>query len=116
MVIQILVTALIVLIVFPSLLSSYKKNNLTPLGTAVWAFFWLAGLIIIWFPNLIGLIGNALGVERSIDGLVYTSIVLLLYLTLRQRIRTNEIEKQITMLSREIALKDINKKKKKDEK
>jgi hypothetical protein len=71
----------------------------------------LAGLVVIWFPHLIGIIGDALGVERSIDGLVYTSIILLLYLSLRQRIRISQIEKEITMLSRKIALKDIEKKK-----
>lgn len=109
MVIQILVTILIALVVLPGLFSSYKKNNLSPLGTIIWLFFWLAGLVTIWFPNLIELIGKALGVQRSIDGLVYISIVLLLYLTLRQRIRINEIEKEITMITRKISLKDIKK-------
>lgn len=109
MVIQILVTILIVLIVLPGLYSSYKKNNLTPLGASIWTVFWLAGLVIIWFPNLIGLIGKTLGVERSIDGLVYISVVLLLYLTLRQKIKINAIEREITMLSRKISLKDIKK-------
>ena len=71
----------------------------------------VTGLVVIWFPHLMGIIGNALGVERSIDGLVYTSIILLLYLALRQRIRISQIEKEITMLSRKIALKDIEKKK-----
>lgn len=109
MVIQILVTLLIVLVVLPGLYSSYKKNNLTPLGTSIWAVFWIAGLIVIWFPHIIGLIGNILGVARSIDALVYLSIVLLLYLVLRHKIRINEIEKEITMLTREVALKDIKK-------
>jgi hypothetical protein len=111
MVIQILATIFIVLLILPNLYNSYKKNNLTPLGAAIWAVFWLAGLVVIWFPHLMGIIGNALGVERSIDGLVYTSIILLLYLALRQRIRISQIEKEITMLSRKIALKDIEKKK-----
>lgn len=110
MVIQILVTILIVLIVLPGLYTSYKKNNLTPLGTSMWGIFWLAGLVIIWFPHLIGLIGKALGVERSIDGLVYLSITLLLHITLRQRIRINQIEKEITMLARKISLKKIKNK------
>lgn len=110
MVIQILVTILIVLIVLPGLYTSYKKNNLTPIGASIWAIFWLAGLVIIWFPHLIGLIGKALGVERSIDGLVYLSIILLLYITLRQRIRINQIEKEITMLARKISLKKIKNK------
>lgn len=111
MVIQILATIFIVLLILPNLYNSYKKNNLTPLGASIWAVFWLAGLVVIWFPHLMGIIGNALGVERSIDGLVYTSIILLLYLSLRQRIRISQIEKEITMLSRKIALKDIEKKK-----
>jgi hypothetical protein len=111
MVIQILATIFIVLLILPNLYNSYKKNNLTPLGASIWAVFWLAGLVVIWFPHLMGIIGNALGVERSIDGLVYTSIILLLYLALRQRIRISQIEKEITMLSRKIALKDIEKKK-----
>jgi hypothetical protein len=111
MVIQILATIFIVLLILPNLYNSYKKNNLTPLGASIWAVFWLAGLVVIWFPHLIGIIGDALGVERSIDGLVYTSIILLLYLSLRQRIRISQIEKEITMLSRKIALKDIEKKK-----
>jgi hypothetical protein len=111
MVIQILATIFIVLLILPNLYNSYKKNNLTPLGASIWAVFWLAGLVVIWFPHLIGIIGDALGVERSIDGLVYTSIILLLYLALRQRIRISQIEKEITMLSRKIALKDIEKKK-----
>jgi hypothetical protein len=62
---------------------------------------------VIWFPELIGLIGELMGVERSIDALVYISIVYLLYVSLRQRIKLNEVHKEITMLSRKITLKDF---------
>jgi hypothetical protein len=48
-----------------------------------------------------------MGVERSIDALVYISIVYLLYVSLRQRIKLNEVHKEITMLSRKITLKDF---------
>lgn len=110
MVIQILVTILILLIILPSLYHSYKKNSIAILGAIIWATFWITGLIIIWFPHIIELIGNALGVGRSIDALVYISIILLLYITLSQKIKSNEIEKEITMLSRKIALKDLENK------
>lgn len=112
MVIQILATIFIVLFILPNLYNSYKKNNLTPLGASIWGIFWLAGLVVIWFPHLMEIIGDALGVARSIDALVYLSVILLLYLSLRQRIRISQIEREITMLSRKIALKDINKTKK----
>lgn len=112
MVIQILVTLFVVLVILPGLYSSFKKNNLGLAGAVIWAIFWSVGLVIIWFPSLIGLIGKALGVERSIDGLIYISVVFLLYFTLKQRIRINEMEKEITMLGRKFALKDIKKKRK----
>jgi len=116
MVIQILVTLFVFVIILPGLYSSFKKKNLGLAGTIIWGIFWLAGLVVIWFPSLIGLIGKILGVERSIDGLIYISIVFLLHFSLKQRIRINEIEKEITMLGRKVALKDIKKKGKENEK
>ncbi len=113
MVIQIVVTIGVVLFILPNIYSSYKKKNLTTFGALLWLFFWLVGLVIIWFPELIGLIGEFMGVERSIDALVYIAIVYLLYASLRQKISINELSKEITLLSRKLALKDIKNDKRK---
>ena len=113
MVIQIVVTIGVVLFILPDIYSSYKKKNLTTFGALLWLFFWLVGLVIIWFPELIGLIGEFMGVERSIDALVYIAIVYLLYASLRQKISINELSKEITLLSRKLALKDIKNDKRK---
>jgi hypothetical protein len=107
MVIQIVVTIGVVLFILPNIYSSYKKKNLTTIGSIFWLFFWLTGLVVIWFPELIGLIGELMGVERSIDALVYISIVYLLYVSLRQKIRLNEISREITELTRKTALNGI---------
>jgi len=104
MVIQIVVTIGVLLFILPNIYSSYKKKNLTTFGALLWLFFWLVGLVVIWFPELIGLIGELMGVERSIDALVYISVVYLLYVSLRQKIQLNEVHKEITMLNRKIAL------------
>ena len=110
MVIQIVVTIGVVLFILPDIYSSYKKKNLTTFGALLWLFFWLVGLVIIWFPELIGLIGEFMGVERSIDALVYIGIVYLLYASLRQKISINELSKEITLLSRKLALKEVKEK------
>jgi len=107
MVIQIVVTAGVLLLILPNIYTSYKKKSLTTFGAVVWIFFWIIGLIVIWFPELIGLIGELMGVERSIDALVYLSIVYLLYVSLRQKISINELSKEITLLNRKLALKKI---------
>jgi hypothetical protein len=109
MVIQIIVTIGVLLFIIPNIYSSYKKKNLTTFGSILWLFFWLVGLVVIWFPELIGLIGKLMGVERSIDALVYISIIYLLYVSLRQKIKINEVSKEITLLNRKIALEDVKK-------
>lgn len=109
MVIQIIVTAGVLLLILPNIYTSYKKKSLTTFGAVVWIFFWLAGLVVIWFPELIGLIGKLMGVGRSIDALVYIAIVYLLYVSLTQKVKLNEISKEVTLLNRKIALKEINK-------
>ncbi len=114
MVIQILVTIGVVLFVFPNLYTSLRKKSLTPFAFVVWIVCWIAGLILIWFPHLIDLIGSSLGVGRSIDAFVYVAIVYLIYASLIQKLKVNEVEKEITMLNRKLALKDLDKKKEKD--
>jgi hypothetical protein len=117
MIIQILVTGAVLLFVIPSLFASYKKGSLTLLGFVTWSFFWILGLLVIWIEDLIGIIGHFLGVTRSIDALIYLSIVFLLYSYINQKIKINEINREITQLTRKLALKDIDEiKKKKDEK
>lgn len=107
MVIQIFVTIIIISIIFPNIYSSFKKQNITKFGAILWFSFWAASLTLIWFPNFIGKIGAFFGVARSIDALIYIAIISLLYTTFRQRVKINEIEKQITGISRKISLKDI---------
>lgn len=107
MVIQIVVTLGVLILVLPSIYSSYKKKSMTPFGASLWVLFWIAGLILIWFPHLIDLVGSSLGVGRSIDAFVYISIVYLLYVSLNQKIKINEIKREITLLNRKIALKDV---------
>lgn len=110
MIIQIVVTLGVLVLVLPSIYSSYQKKSMTPFGAVLWILFWLLGLVIIWFPEIINFIGTSLGVERSIDALVYMSIVYLLYVSLNQKIHTNELKKEITLLNRKLALEDISKK------
>lgn len=107
MIIQIVVTLGVLLLVLPSIYSSYKKKSMTPFGTVLWILFWLLGLVIIWFPSLIVLIGNSFGVGRSIDAFVYIGIVYLLYVSLNQKIKMNEIKREITLLNRKLALKTV---------
>jgi hypothetical protein len=114
MFLQILVTIGVLLFVLPNLYNSFKKKVLTPFALTLWFISWIAGLILIWFPHLIDTIGLSFGVGRSIDAFVYVAIVYLIYASFVQKLKMNEISKDITILNRRIALKDINSKEKKN--
>lgn len=114
MILQILVTVGVILFVFPNLYNSFRKKALTPFALTLWVLSWIAGLILIWFPHLIDVIGLSFGVGRSIDAFVYVAIVYLIYASFVQKLKMNEISKDITILNRKIALKDINSKDKND--
>ena len=116
MVIQIVVTFGVLVLVLPNIYSSYKKNSLTPFGAVLWILFWITGLILIWFPHLIDLIGSSLGVGRSIDAFVYIGIIYLLYVSLNQKIQINEIKKEITLLNRKSVLREVEEKTNNDRK
>ncbi|MBP5204277.1 DUF2304 domain-containing protein [bacterium] len=111
MVIQIIVTIGIVLLVFPTVYSAFKKKTISLFSLIIWTLFWVGGIVIIWNPSLMGKISGFMGVQRSIDAIVYLAIVFLLYIVFRFRIRLNEMQREITMLTRKLAIKDINKKK-----
>ena len=77
-------------------------------------FFWLAvwgGLIfVVFFPDVTSQVADILGIGRGTDVIVYTSIVLSLYMIFRLYVKVEETEREITKLVRVIAIK--NKKKK----
>ena len=72
-------------------------------------FFWLAiwtGLIfVVFFPDFTTYIASLLGIGRGVDVVIYMSIALLFYMIFRLYVKIDEMEKEITKLVREIALK-----------
>ena len=77
-------------------------------------FFWLAvwgGLIIVvFFPAFTSYIAEYVGIGRGIDVIIYTSIGLMFYLIFRLYVKLEELNAQITHLTREIAISEKIKK------
>lgn len=85
----------------------WRKNHISKSEFIFWIVFWcLAGFAIIFLKDIDKLVAK-LGFSGSgIDILLYLSIVLLFYYIFRLRLRIEKIERDITKIIRDIALKE----------
>ena len=82
----------------------FKDNKLTKNEFMFWVFVWLAVIIIAIIPSITTALSQQLGIGRGMDLIVYISIIVLFYLIFRVYVKTEHIEKEITMVVRKVAL------------
>ncbi len=70
-----------------------------------WSFIWLSVISLSLNPELAGLISFKLGIERPVDLVVYSSVLLLFYLVFRVYVKQEKTEQEITEVVRELALR-----------
>jgi len=84
-----------------------KKGELSRNEFIFWLIFWiLSGVAIIlikWLDKIVAGLGFS---GSGIDVLLYLSIVFLLYIVFRLGVRLEKIERNITKIVRELALKN----------
>lgn len=75
-----------------------------------WTFVWAFAIIVVVFiPGKTTLLAHLLGIERGFDAMIFIAVIALLYAVYRLYVKSNENEKIITDLVRQLALKNIEK-------
>jgi hypothetical protein len=69
-----------------------------------WCLFWVLATLVTLFPNSASQVAETLGIGRGVDVIIYAALTLLFGLLFRAEVRFDRLEKQITILVREIAL------------
>ena len=82
-----------------------RSRSLSPRWGAFWLAFWLGGGVVISLPWTTSLLAARLGVTRGVDLVVYCSVIALFYLVFRLTLKIEKLERNITKLVRELALK-----------
>lgn len=100
--------ALIIIAFFLARLYWQKQKNYIGLNEFLfWLVFWLAAAILIIFLKVIDKLVADLGFSGSgIEVLLYLSIAILFYFVFRLRLKLEKIEKDITKIVKNIAIKD----------
>lgn len=102
MVIQYVATIIIFLILL-QLFSKFRKDKQSWLKVLLWIIFWGGSLFVVWFPAVIAKIAEVSGVGRGVDVILYVSVIFLFYLIFAQNTKIDDLNKQITKLTRELA-------------
>ncbi len=109
MIIKLVITVFIIFVVSRISLR-FKKNDITLREFLIWLLFWVLVAAATWVPKKTDVIAQFLGVERGADLLVYVSIIVLFFIVFKLLTKIEKIDRDVTKIVREIALRDDQKK------
>lgn len=88
----------------------YKNDEIALRELILWILFWGISIIVGIIPNSTNLVAKVFGVGRGADLVVYFSLIMLFYIVFKLLGRVYRLERDITKLTRYLALRDIEKK------
>ena len=116
-VIQILALIFAIFALFKIILQ-VKNNEITVESAIFWIFIWMLVILMVVFPQTMNYLATLTGVERGVDVIMYIATIILFYLLYRLYIKIENLEREITIIVREIAIlerEDKREKKNNDE-
>ncbi|HNP75091.1 MAG TPA: DUF2304 domain-containing protein [bacterium] len=105
MLIQLILVAALLLFI-GRLVAQFRNQKISGWEFIGWSGLWLGAIVVILFPDITSFLAIKVGVTRGVDLVIYVSIILVFYLLLKLLLRIEKIEKDITKLCRQAALKD----------
>ncbi len=103
--IQILLS-LFILFALIKVVGRYRAKEVSFLSLVFWALFWAVVAVVVWQPNLSTELANRVGVGRGSDLVMYVSVAVIFYLIFRVTVRLEKMERNITKIIRDIALRE----------
>ncbi len=105
MLIQYLIIILILLIIYRVILKR-RQGLLEARDFIFWLIFWIVVGFIVVLPEITSFLAQLVGVGRGADLVIYLSIVLIFYIIFQMMIRIEKIERNVTKIVREMAMKE----------
>jgi hypothetical protein len=88
----------------------FKNGQLSVRALVFWGVLWSSAILFLFWPGQFEAFSKLLGIGRSVDAVIYASILVLFYLVFRAYVQMEELQNEITRLTRALALKDLKKK------
>lgn len=83
-----------------------KKGDavLGPKGVIFWLGFWVAALIMVWWPESASKLATIFGIGRGTDFIIYVSIALIFLILFRLHVKLESMSRDITAVVRKDAV------------
>jgi len=91
----------------------FKEGKINLANFLFWSGLWLLALFSLFRPRFTTYLARILGIGRGADIIIYLSIALLFYLIFRTNVMMENLREEISRLTREIALKEGEKRERK---
>jgi len=105
MLIQIILL-LIIAVIVARLIAKLRSKELSGKQFSGWLFIWLLATVVVIWPDLTVRLANYVGIGRGSDLVVYSALIFLFYFIFRLLLRIEKMEKNLTKVVREDALKN----------
>ncbi len=106
--IQILLVVFFLFALF-KVISRFRVGDLSFAGTAGWAVFWVLGVVVVLLPNSTAYVAKIVGIGRGADLVVYVALTAIFFIIFRLMVRIEMLSRDITKLTRKIALDEKDK-------
>jgi len=93
----------------------YRQRKISTLAFLLWLVLWTGAAAVIVFPNSSVIVARLLGIGRGADLVLYTSLIVTLYLLFRMYVRLEQVNREVTQIVRALALRDRSLKQSQDE-
>jgi hypothetical protein len=101
--IQIILLLVIILMAIHTI-AQRQRNEIGWLQLAGWLAIWIAGAVVVGFPELANQVATRFKIGRGADLVIYIAIPALFYTVFRLLVRTERLNRDLTTLTRALAM------------
>lgn len=87
-------------------LGRFRKRQISVWGALAWSVLWVAIGVVALIPDIANRLADMLGIGRGADVVVYSAIVVIVALLFRMSVRLEQLDRAITTVTRELALRE----------
>ena len=85
----------------------YHKSKITIYETALRVAFWLAALLVAFFPDFFSNgIARIFGIRSNVNAIIFFCLGILFFIQFKMYFAIRKLEKNLTVLTRQLALRD----------